>query len=96
MVVITLKLGLYRVKLGNGEHLSLEAYKYKENNIYVFITVQHKEHVKFYPEHIFIDLTLGRQDLMTCKRKWRRSPLLALPEVIANAFWKGVCKVAEF
>ena len=27
----------YREKLGNGEHLSLEGYKYKENNIYVII-----------------------------------------------------------
>ena len=38
-------------KLKNGEHLSLEAYryKYKENNIYVLIIMQHKEDVKFYP-----------------------------------------------
>ena len=44
-----------RGKLGNGEHLSLEAYKYKENNIYVLIIMQHKENVKFYPEtHINI------------------------------------------
>ena len=28
---------LYMGKLGNGKHLSLEAYKYKENNIYVII-----------------------------------------------------------
>ena len=43
-----------RGKLGNGEHLSLKAYKYKENNIYVIIIKQHKEHIKFYPEtHIY-------------------------------------------
>ena len=28
---------LYRGKLGNGEHLSFEAYKYKHNNIFVTI-----------------------------------------------------------
>ena len=33
----------------NGEHLSLEAYKYEENNIYVLTIMQHEE-VKFYPE----------------------------------------------
>ena len=42
-----------RGKLGNGEHLSLEAYKYKEYNIYVLITMQHKEHIKFYQETHF-------------------------------------------
>ena len=42
-----------RGKLGNGEHLSLEAYKYKKYNIYVLIIMQHKEHVKFYPETHF-------------------------------------------
>ena len=31
------------------EHLCLEAYKYKENTIYVLIIMQHKEHLKFYP-----------------------------------------------
>ena len=41
-----------RGKLGNGEHLSLEAYMYKEYNIYVLIIMQHKEHIKFYPENI--------------------------------------------
>ena len=40
-------------KLGNGEHLSLEAYKYKKYNIYVLIIMQHKEHVNFYPETHF-------------------------------------------
>ena len=40
----------YRGKLGNGEHLSLEVYKYKENNIYVLTIMQHKEEVKFYLE----------------------------------------------
>ena len=45
--------GKCRGKLGNGEHLSLEAYKYKEYNIYVLIIMQHKEHIKFYPETHF-------------------------------------------
>ena len=40
----------HRGKLGNGEHLSLEAYKYEENNIYVLTIIQHEEEVKFYPE----------------------------------------------
>ena len=44
---------VHRGKLGNGEHLSLEAYKYKENNIYVLIIMQHKEHLNFYPEIYF-------------------------------------------
>ena len=44
---------VYRGKLGNGEHLSLEAYKYKEYNIYVLIIMQHKEHIKFYPKTHF-------------------------------------------
>ena len=39
-----------RGKLGNGEHLSLDAYKCKKYNIYVLIIMQHKEHIKFYPE----------------------------------------------
>ena len=43
----------HRGKLGNGEHLSLEAYKYKRYNIFVLIIMQHKEHVKFYPETHF-------------------------------------------
>ena len=47
---------LSRGKLGNGEHLSLEAYKYKENYIYLLIIMQHKDYMKFY-QHIFIDLT---------------------------------------
>ena len=38
---------------GNGEHLSLEAYKYKEYNIYVLVIMQRKEHIKFYPETHF-------------------------------------------
>ena len=42
-----------RGKLGNGEHLSLEAYKYKEYNTYVLIIMQHKEHIKFYLETHF-------------------------------------------
>ena len=45
--------GRYRGKLGNGEHLSLKAYKYKEHNIYVLIIMQHKEHIKFYRETHF-------------------------------------------
>ena len=45
-----LPLNMGRGKLGNGEHLSLEAYKYEENNIYVLTIMQHKEEVKFYPE----------------------------------------------
>ena len=39
----------YRGKLKKGEHLYLEAYKYKENTIYVLIIMQHIKHVKFYP-----------------------------------------------
>ena len=50
----------YREKLGNGKHLSLEAYKYKENNIYVLIIMQHKEHIKFYPETHFYRHNFGR------------------------------------
>ena len=42
-----------RGKLGNDEHLSLEAYKYQKYNIYVLIIMQHKEHVKFYAETHF-------------------------------------------
>ena len=36
-----------REKLGKGEQLSLEAYKFKENNML------HKEHVNFYQETHF-------------------------------------------
>ena len=43
----------YRGKLGNGEHLSLEALNYKEYDIYVLIIMKHKEHIKFYPETHF-------------------------------------------
>ena len=42
-----------RGKLGNGEHLSLEAYKYKENDTYNLIT-QHKLHIKFLPRNTFL------------------------------------------
>ena len=31
----------------------IEAYKYKKYNIYVLKIMQHKEHVKFYPETHF-------------------------------------------
>ena len=40
----------HRGKLGNGEHLSIEAYKYEENHMYVLTIMQHKDEVKFYPE----------------------------------------------
>ena len=50
----------YRGKLGNGEHLSLEASKYKEYNIYVPIIMQHKEHIKFYPETHFYRHNISR------------------------------------
>ena len=51
--MITALAFICRGKLGNGEHLSLEVYKYKEYNIYVLIIMQHKEHIKFYPETHF-------------------------------------------
>ena len=39
------------------EHLSLEAYKYEETNIYVLTIMQHKEEVKFYlQKYKFIDI----------------------------------------
>ena len=44
----------YRGKLGNGEHLSLEAYKYKEYNIYVLIIMQHKRTYKVLPRNTFL------------------------------------------
>ena len=47
-------------KLGNGEHLSLETSKYKEYNIYVLIIMQHKEHIKFYPETHFYRHNISR------------------------------------
>ena len=77
-----------RGKLGNGEHLSLEAYKYKENNIYVIIIKQHKEHIKFYPETHFHRHNLTSMDmkLWPIKEDGVVRPLPALPGVIANAF----------
>ena len=53
-----------RGKLGNGEHLSLEASKYKEYNIYVLIIMQHKEHIKFYPETHFYRHNISRYEVM--------------------------------
>ena len=48
-----------RGKLGKGERLSLEAYKYKENNIHVIIIIiiQNIES-STQKQHIFIDITL--------------------------------------
>ena len=72
-----MKFAPYRGKLGNGEHLSLEAYKYKKYNNYILIIMQHKEHVKFYSETHFFDITSVDRKLWPNKRKRRRSPLPA-------------------
>ena len=53
-------IGRPRGKLGNGEHLSLEASKYKEYDIYVLIIMQHKEHIKSYPETHFYRHNISR------------------------------------
>ena len=85
----------YRGKLGNGEHLSLEAYK--ENTIYVIIIKQHKEHIKFYPGTHFHQHNFSRYEVMAYKRRWRRSAITCIVggncERILVQF---VCKVAEF
>ena len=67
-----------RGKLGNGEHLSLKAYKYEENNIYVIIIKQHKEHIKFYPETHFYRHNFSRYEVMAYKRRWRRSAITCI------------------
>ena len=80
-----------------GMHLSLEAYKYEENNIYVLSIMQHKEQVKFYTETQILYLyNFSRWEVMAYKRKWRCSPIHSLSEVIANVFCNQGCKVAEF
>ena len=87
----------YRGKLGNGEHLSLEAYKYKENTLYVIIIKQHKEHINFYPGTHFHRHNFSRYEVMAYKRRWRRSTITCIVggncERILVQF---VCKVAEF
>ena len=68
----------YRGKLGNGEHLSFEAYKYKENIIYVIIIMLHKEHINFYPETHFYWHSCCRFEVMGRKRRWRRSAITCI------------------
>ena len=68
----------HRGKLGNGEHLSLEAYKYKENTIYVIIIKEHKEHIKFYPGTHFHRHNFSRYEVMAYKRRWRRSAITCI------------------
>ena len=88
---------VYRGKLGNGEHLSLEAYKYKENNIYVIIIKQHKEHMKFYPETHFYRHNFSRYEVMAYKRRWRRSAITCIAGGNCERILvQWVCKVAEF
>ena len=51
-------------QLGNDEHLSLEAYKYKENNT-ALIIMQHKRTcIKFYPETRFYRHNFSRYEVM--------------------------------
>ena len=69
----------YRGKLGNGEHLSFEAYKYKENIIHVIIIMLHKEHINFYPETHFYRHNCCRFEVMAHKRRWRRSAITCIP-----------------
>ena len=86
-----------RGKLGNGEHLSLEAYKYKENNIYVIIIKQHKEHNKFYPESHFYRHKCSGYEVMAYKRRWRRSAITCIAGGNCERLLvQWVCKVAEF
>ena len=88
---------VYRGKLGNGEHLSLEAYKYKENNIYVIIIKQHKEHNKFYPETHFYRHNCSRYEVMAYKRRWRRSAITCIAGGNCERILvQWVCEVAEF
>ena len=67
-------------KLGNGEHLSLEAYKYKENNHYVIIIMFYKEYVNFYPETHFYRHNFGRYEVMAYKRQWCRSAITGIAD----------------
>ena len=67
-----------RGKLGNGERLSFEAYKYKENIIYVTIIMFHKEHINFYPETHFYRYNCCRFEVMVHKRRWRRSAITCI------------------
>ena len=67
-----------RGKLGNGEHLSLEAYKYKDNDIYVKKIKQHKERNKLYPETHFYRHNCSRYEVMAYKRRWRRSAITCI------------------
>ena len=68
----------HRGKLGNGEHLSFEAYKYKVNIIYVIIIMLHKEHINFYPETHFYRHNCCRFEVMAHKRRWRRSAITCI------------------
>ena len=67
-----------RGKLGNGEHLSFEAYKYKENIIHVMIIMLHKEHINFYPEAHFYRHSCSRFEVMAHKRRWHRSAITCI------------------
>ena len=68
----------YRGKLGNGEHLSFEAYKYKETIIHVIIIMLHKEHITFYPETHFYRHNCCRFEVMAHKRRLRRSAITCI------------------
>ena len=47
-----------REKLGNGEHPSLEAYKYEENDIHVLTIMRHKVEVKVLPRNTNLSIRL--------------------------------------
>ena len=58
--------------------------------------MQHKEHVSSTEKHIIYRHNFSRYDVMAYKRKWRRPPLPALPEVIVNAFSNGCERLPNF
>ena len=87
----------YIMKLGNGEHLSFEAYKYKENNIYVIIIYVTQRTCKLLPRNIFYRHNLSRYEVMAYKRRWRRSAITCIAGGSCERIsMQWGCKVAEF
>ena len=80
-----------RGKLGNGEHLSFEAYKYKENIVYVIIIMLHKEHINFYRETHIYRHNCCRFEVMTHKRRWRRSAITCIAGGKCERIYRPMC-----
>ena len=88
---------LNRGKLGNGEHISFEAYKYKENNIYVIIIYVTQRTCNLLPRNTFLWHNFNRYEVMAYRRRWRRSAITCIAGGnCEHVSVQRVCKVAEF